>query len=111
MDEISRKKEEWLEKIKREGKQRDPTEDHKLELVALQNKVRREIVKFIGIDNKKTVNEIKNEFNLKDSQVKLHLDLLEQALFVEGVEEEGDKYYVLTPRGEAYLQTKGGGAV
>jgi len=34
----------------------------------------------------------------------MHLNLLEQALFIEAVEEDGKRYYVLTPRGEAYLE-------
>lgn len=34
----------------------------------------------------------------------MHMDLLEQALFVESLEEGGKRYYVLTPRGEAYLE-------
>jgi len=40
----------WLEKIKKE---RDPTEDHRMGLIALQNKIRREITKFIDVGSKK----------------------------------------------------------
>ena len=56
-DEILRRKQEWLEKLKREGKLKDPTEDHKIGLIALQNKIRRDIIKFIGINGKKTREE------------------------------------------------------
>ncbi|WP_456329858.1 winged helix-turn-helix domain-containing protein [Archaeoglobus sp.] len=103
-NELLKRKQEWLEKLKREGKLRDPTEDHKIGLIALQNRIRREIIKFLGIGGKKSFDEIKEKFNLTDSQTKMHLDLLEQALFVEAVEDDGRKYYVLTPRGEAYLE-------
>ncbi len=103
-NELLRKKQEWLEKVKKEGKLRDPTEDHKIGLIALQNRIRREIIKFIGVDKKKSFEEIKERFNLTDAQAKMHLDLLEQALFIESVKENGKKYYVLTPRGEAYLE-------
>jgi len=96
-----RRKQEWLEKIKKE---RDPTEDHRMGLIALQNKIRREIMKFIGIGSKKSVEEIKERFNLTDAQVKMHLGLLERALFVEGIEENEGRCYVLTPKGEAYLE-------
>jgi len=103
-DEILRRKQEWLEKLKREGKLKDPTEDHKIGLIALQNKIRRDIIKFIGVNGKKTQEEIKEWFHLSDAQVKMHLGLLEQALFVEVLEENGKEYYILTPRGEAYLE-------
>lgn len=103
-NELLRRKQEWLERLKKEGKLRDPTEDHKIGLIALQNRIRREIIKFIGIGGKKSFDEIKERFNLTDTQAKMHLNLLEQALFIEAVEEDGKKYYVLTPRGEAYLE-------
>ncbi|RLI76966.1 ArsR family transcriptional regulator [Archaeoglobales archaeon] len=103
-NEILKRKQEWLERIKREGKLRDPTEDHRIGLVALQNKIRRDTIRFIGLNGKKTQEEIKEWFNLSDAQLKMHLGLLEQALFVEVVEENGKEYYILTPRGEAYLE-------
>ncbi len=42
--ELLKRKQEWLEKLKREGKLKDPTEDHKIGLIALQNRIRREII-------------------------------------------------------------------
>ncbi|RLI76160.1 ArsR family transcriptional regulator [Archaeoglobales archaeon] len=102
--ELLKRKQEWLERLKKEGKLRDPTEDHKMGLIALQNRTRREIIKFIGIGGKRSFDEIKKKFNLTDAQAKMHLDLLEQALFIESAEEDGKKYYILTPRGEAYLE-------
>lgn len=73
----------WLERLKKERKLRNPTEDHKIGLTALQNRSRRGIIKFIGIEGKKS------------------LDLLEQALFLESFEEDGKRFYRFTPRGEA----------
>ena len=102
--EALKRKQEWLERLKKEGKLKDPTEDHKIGLIALQNRIRREIIKFIGIGGKRCFDEIKEKFNLTDAQAKMHLDLLEQALFVEPLDEDGKKYYILTPRGEAYLE-------
>ena len=46
---------EWLEKMKKEGKLREPTEDHRMRLIALQNRIRREIIKFIGVGSKKAL--------------------------------------------------------
>jgi len=43
-NELLRRKQEWLERLKKEGKLRDPTEDHKIGLIALQNRIRREII-------------------------------------------------------------------
>ncbi len=103
-NEILRRKQEWLERLKKEGKLRDPTEDHKIGLIALQNRMRREIIKFIGIGGRKSLYEIKEKFRLNESQAKLHLDLLEQALFIEKIEGDGKTYFILTPRGEAYLE-------
>ncbi len=103
-DELLRRKQEWLEKVRREGKLRDPTEDHKIGLMALQNRIRRDIIKFIGMGGKRSFREIKERFRLGDAQAKMHLDLLEQALFIESIEDDNEKYYVLTPRGEAYLE-------
>ena len=95
---------EWLEKMKKDGKLREPTEDHRMRLIALQNRIRREILRFIGVGSKKSFEEIKERFNLTDMQAKMHLGLLEQALFVESIEENGKKFYMLTPRGEAHLE-------
>jgi hypothetical protein len=53
-EEILKRKEEWIEKLKREGKIGDPKEDHKRSLDALQSPTRRETIKFIGIGNKKS---------------------------------------------------------
>ncbi len=101
-EDLLRKKQEWLKRVIAEGKLRDPTEDHKVGLLAMQSRIRREIFKFIG--DGKRLDEIKEKFNLGALEANLHLTLLEQALFVESVEEGGSRKYVLTPRGEGYLK-------
>ncbi|MDY6965983.1 MAG: ArsR family transcriptional regulator [Halobacteriota archaeon] len=98
-EDLAKRKEEWIKKIKKEGKLKNPTEDHKLGLKALQHKTRRDILDFIGYDVKKE-DEIRKEFELDDLQLKIHLPMLEQALFVE---KEGD-FYRLTPRGLSYME-------
>jgi len=103
MDEDSlRKREDWLKRVAKEGKLRNPTEDHKSGLLAMQSTIRRRIFRFIG--DGKRLDEIKERFNLGAIEANLHLSLLEKALFVECVEEGGTRKYILTPRGEEYLK-------
>jgi len=109
--ELLKRKEEWLERLMKEGKLRDPTEDHKVGLIALQNRIRRDVIKFISIGGKKSFDEINEKFNLTDAQARMHLDLLEQALFTESVEADGKKYYVLTPRDKLILRMLSGGEI
>ncbi|HIH40085.1 MAG TPA: helix-turn-helix transcriptional regulator [Halobacteria archaeon] len=98
-DELSKEIKSWAEKMRKEGKMANPTKDHKIALDALQNPLRRDLLKFIGTTGKKTVDEIAKEFNMDASQVKYHLGMLEKSLFVE----PEDNSYVLTPRGKGYI--------
>lgn len=98
-EEWAKRKQEWLEKLKRTQKNISPTEDHKRGLRALQNVQRREILRFIGYDVK-NFEDIKNEIKLDDSQIQFHLSMLEQALFIEKL---NDKWRA-TPRGIGYLE-------
>ena len=103
-DESERIKKEWLERMKREGKlTRKPTEDHKFGLKVLQNTTRREILISLGSE-RKSFEEIKEKFNLNDSMANFHLNMLEDALYIEKVEEEGKTFYIPTPRGEGYVE-------
>lgn len=98
-------REEWLERMKKEGKlPEDIKEDHRRMSRALENPTRREILKYIGTDGQKSLEEIKNEFGLHESQAKMHLDFLEQGLVVESEREENITLYQLTPRGEGHLE-------
>ncbi|WP_094227729.1 winged helix-turn-helix domain-containing protein [Methanolobus psychrotolerans] len=99
-EELEQRRQEWYEKVKNEGKlNKSPIEDHNAKLKTLQNPVRRDIIKHLN-EKKMTFAELKAEFNLQDMQMKLHLGMLEENLYVE---KEGDATYVITPRGEDYL--------
>ncbi len=98
------RKREWLRKLKEEGKLRDPAEDHRIALKAMQSRMRQEILRYLGSVGRASFEEVAQRFGLDSFQTKIHLDLLEQALFIEAVEEGGKRVYVLTPRGEAYLK-------
>lgn len=81
----------------------DMTEDHKACLNALQNPVRRNILK--ALDGRRmTFEEIKAKFKLTDSQANYNLSTLESTLCIEKKERKGTIYYVLTPRGEGYVE-------
>jgi predicted transcriptional regulator len=103
-EEAAKRKQEWVSKMKCEGKMKeDMTEDHKACLNALQNPVRRNILKAL-VEQKKSLEEIKAELKLTDSQASYNLNMLESTLCIEKEESEGVKYYVLTPRGEGYME-------
>ena len=102
-EEAAKRKEEWVSKMKREGKMKeDMTEDHKACLNALQNPVRRNILKAL-VKQKKSLEEIKTELKLTDSQASYNLNMLESTLCIEKEESEG-VYYILTPRGKGYME-------
>ncbi|AYK14802.1 MAG: winged helix-turn-helix domain-containing protein [Methanosarcina flavescens] len=103
-EEAAKRKEEWVAKMKKEGRMKeDMTEDHKACLNALQNPVRRNILKAL-VEQKKSLEEIKTELKLTDSQASYNLNTLESTLCIEKEENEGVTYYILTPRGEGYMK-------
>jgi predicted transcriptional regulator len=103
-EEAAKRKKEWVAKMKREGKMKeDMTEDHKACLNALQNPVRRNILKAL-VEQKKSLEEIKVEFKLTDYQASYNLNMLESTLCIEKKEIDGVTYYNLTPRGEGYVE-------
>jgi predicted transcriptional regulator len=103
-EEAAKRKQEWVSKMKREGKMKeDMTEDHKACLNALQNPVRRNILKAL-VEHKKSLEEIRTGLKLTDSQASYNLNMLESTLCIEKEESEGVTYYVLTPRGEGYME-------
>ncbi|MBP1909771.1 winged helix-turn-helix domain-containing protein [Methanolobus bombayensis] len=100
-DDLKKRRDEWYEKVKKEGKlKRNPTEDHKAGLKAMQNPIRRQIVESLG-EGKMTFDEVKSRFDLNDVQAKLNLDMLVDTLYIE---KEDDTTYVITVRGEAFLE-------
>lgn len=103
-EEAAKRKAEWVAKMKQEGKMKeDMTEDHKATLNALQNPVRRKIVKSLA-EKEKSYAEIKDELKLTDSQASYNLNMLENTLCIEKKDVEGVTYYTLTPRGEGYVE-------
>ncbi|WP_340820365.1 winged helix-turn-helix domain-containing protein [Methanolobus sp. WCC4] len=100
MDDLKKRRDEWYEKMKKEGRlKRNPTEDHRAGLKAMQNPVRRHMLEAMG-EGKMTYDEVKEKFDLNDVQAKLNLDMLEDTLYIE---KEDDTTYVITVRGEAFL--------
>jgi DNA-binding transcriptional ArsR family regulator len=103
-EEAAKRKKEWVAKMKQEGKMKeDMTEDHKTVLNALQNPARRKILKTLE-GRRMSLEEIKSEFKLTDSQASYNLNMLESTLCIEKEENGGTAYYFLTPRGEGYVE-------
>lgn len=103
-DPVKSSRKEWIEKIKKEkGIVRNPTEDHDIGLKTLQNPVRRKILSFIAEDDR-TIEDIQNSFKLEALQAKFHLDMLENALYIENISAGSTARYHLSPRGEAYME-------
>jgi DNA-binding transcriptional ArsR family regulator len=100
-NDLKKRSDEWYEQAKKDGKLKaNPTEDHKAGLKALQNPTRRHILESLG-EGKMTFDEVKGKFDLNDVQAKLDLDMLVDTLYIE---KEGENTYVVTPRGEAFLE-------
>jgi DNA-binding transcriptional ArsR family regulator len=98
---LKKRRDEWYEEAKKEGKLKEnPTEDHRAGLKAMQNPVRRHIVESLG-EGKMTFDEVKTKFDLNDVQARLNLDMLVDTLYIE---KEDETTYVITVRGEAFLE-------
>lgn len=103
-DPLKSSRKEWIEKIKKEkGIVRNPTEDHDIGLKTLQNPVRRKILSFLA-ETDRTIEDIQNSFKLEKMQARFHLDMLENALYIEKIATNDTEQYHLSPRGEAYLE-------
>ena len=103
-EEGAKRKAEWVAKMKQEGKMKgDMTEDHKTTLNALQNPIRRKIIKALA-EKERSFEEIKDEFKLTDSQANYNLNVLESTLCIEKKEIAAITYYTLTPRGAGYVE-------
>lgn len=110
-DPLKDSRKEWIENIKKEkGIIRNPTEDHDIGLKTLQNPVRRKIVSFLA-EADRTIEDIQNNFKLNKMQAKFHLDMLENALYIEKTDDDSTEQYHLSPRGEAYLENVKAGNV
>lgn len=103
-DENARRKKKWLDKLEREGKlTKNPTESHRFGLKVLQNTARREILVSLGSE-RKSFEEIKEKFNLNDQMANFHLNMLEDALYIEKKKKEEKIFYFPTLLGEGYLK-------
>ncbi len=106
-DEITRKKQKLVEQMKKtrleRGIERNPSQDHAVALKTLQNPLRRDLMKFL-IDGPKTLDQIKDKYDLNDLQAKLNLNMLEDSFFIEKADISGKTIYELTIRGEAFLE-------
>ncbi|MDY6866254.1 MAG: winged helix-turn-helix domain-containing protein [Halobacteriota archaeon] len=91
-------KDEWIEEMLKEGKISDYTEWHRLLWKVMQNKKRRDILAFIG--DGKRASEIMEAFSMTSQDAKIHLGMLESALYIERSEKDGEDYFVLTPLSE-----------
>lgn len=102
-DSLKSSRKEWIENIKKEkGIVRNPTEDHDIGLKTLQNPVRRKILSFLA--ESKNIEDIQNNFKIDKVQAKFHLDMLENALYIEKIDANETGTYHISPRGEAYLE-------
>ncbi len=86
---------EWIEET--------PKEDHRVISRALENPLRRKIMKFIGLESEKTVDEISEKLGLDKSEAKNHLGFLENAEIVRRVSEDPPSFK-LDEIGRKYLQ-------
>jgi DNA-binding transcriptional ArsR family regulator len=100
----SEKKKQWTEKIKKEGRNKaNPTEDHAIGLRTLQNPIRRKILKLL-YNKPMCLDDIQNDLGLNSTTAKFHIDMLENALYVDKVENSNPQEYQLSPRAEGYLE-------
>lgn len=71
--------EDWIEET--------PKEDHRVISRALENPLRRKIMRFIGLKSEKSLVEISEKFDLHKSEAKTHLNFLEDAEIVEKIDD------------------------
>lgn len=95
-DEIARTKKEWFEKLELEGKlTKNPSESHKFGLMYFRILWEEKILVYIGND-RKSFEEIKEKFNLNDQMTNFHLNMLEDALYIEKRKKK-EKYSIFQP--------------
>ncbi|MBP2030312.1 DNA-binding transcriptional ArsR family regulator [Methanohalophilus levihalophilus] len=100
----SENKEEWIKRIEAEGRAKsNPTEDHDVGLKTLQNPIRRNLARLLST-GPLSLDFIQNELDLSKSEAKFHIDMLENALYVDKVAIDGQTIYQLSPRGAGFLK-------
>jgi DNA-binding transcriptional ArsR family regulator len=101
---LAKRKHEWLSKLEKEGRLKaNPTEDHAIGLRTMQNPVRREILRML-YENSLSLEEIGGKLNLNSSMAKFHVEMLENALYVDKVEVSEQVMYQISLRGEGFLE-------
>ena len=80
----------------------NPTEDHAIGLRTIQNTTRRQILKILN-GNQLSIEERKDQLKLDGTQAKFHMDMLENALYIDKVEGTEPTMYQLSLRGEVFL--------
>ncbi|WP_048063153.1 winged helix-turn-helix domain-containing protein [Methanococcoides burtonii] len=103
LDENNRKKQKLIEQMKEAGKKRNPSEDHAVALKILQNPTRRKIIEFMK-DGPKSLDQIKDKYDLNNMQARLNLDMLEDSFYIAKTDSSDKINYELTIRGDAFLE-------
>lgn len=76
----------------------DHKEDHRRAYRTMMNQSRRELLKFIGY-NIRTLEQIKNKFEVEEDHIIYHLSMLEQLFYIMNTETG----WKATPRGIGFL--------
>ncbi len=79
-----------------------PKEDHRVISRALENPLRRKIMRFIGLKSEKNLEEIGKKFDLHESEAKTHLNFLEDAEIVKKIDD--NPTFKLDEIGKKYLK-------
>ncbi|MEZ5336376.1 MAG: winged helix-turn-helix domain-containing protein [Methanolobus sp.] len=91
-------------RIEKEGRAKaNPSEDHKIGLQTMQNPTRRKILKIL-FSSSVSIEEIGKKLDINSSMAKFHVEMLENALYVDKVEDSKPLMYQISPRGEAFLE-------
>ncbi len=103
LDEHAIKKQKLIKQMEEAGKKRNPSEDHAVALKTLQNPTRRKILEFMK-DGPKSLDQIKEAYNLNNMQARLNLDMLEDSFYIVKTDSPYKIIYELTIRGDAFLE-------
>jgi ASC-1-like (ASCH) protein len=90
--------EDELKEFNKQIEQMNHKEDHARAYRTLSNPIRREVLEFIDCEVK-SFEEIENELDIKEDQVKYHLSMLKQLNFLMDTESG----WKATPRGIGFL--------
>lgn len=89
--------------VPKEWVRETPKEDHRVISRALENPLRRKIMKFIGLKSEKSLEEISEKFDIHSSEAETHLNYLTDAEIAEKTDDDPPTYR-LDSIGENYLK-------